>query len=95
MLAATVELARLPGGDAVAALAALEEHEERVGHAAKMNVRFRLWELTQDQTHLLEAYRLLAFLRDHAPEDDRVSMIENVPLHHDIMKAWQEHGEKA
>ncbi len=32
--------------------------------------------------------------RRHAPEDCRDSMIENVLLHRDIMKAWEEHGEK-
>jgi hypothetical protein len=31
-------------------------------------------------------------MRAHAPEDCRDSMIENVPLHRDIMKAWEEHG---
>ena len=42
ILGATVELARLPGGDTNAALAAFVEREERVGHAAKMEARFRL-----------------------------------------------------
>ena len=42
--------------------------------------------------HLEEGHRLLRFMRDHAPEDCRDSMIENVPLHRDIMKAWEEHG---
>ena len=87
-LCATVERARLPGGDIDAAVAALEEDEESVRHDAKMNARFRLWELTHDRTHLEEAHRLLTSMRDHAPEEDRVTMIENVPLHRDIMKAW-------
>ena len=91
ILAATVERARLPGGDADAALAALAEHEERVGHADKMDARLRLWELTQDQAHLNEAHRLLVFMRDHAPEEDRDAMIKNVPLHRDILLAWQQH----
>ena len=89
ILAATVECARLPGGDIEAALAALAEHEERVEHGVRMNARYCLWELTQDQAHLAEAHRLLAFMRDHAPEQDRDSMIENVPLHRNIMKAWE------
>ena len=94
ILAATVERARLPDGDVEAALTAITEHEERAGHDRRMNARFRLWELTHDQAHLTEAHRLLEHLRDHAPEEDRDSMIENVPLHRDIMKAWEEHGEK-
>ena len=92
ILAATVERARLPAGDVDAALAALAEHEERVPHAGRMNARFRLWELTQDQTHLAEAHRLLDHMRANAPEEDRDSIIENVPLHRDIVKAWEEHG---
>ena len=67
----------------------------------------RLWELTNDKTHLAEAKRLLDFAVEHSPEEYRSSMIEKVPLHRDIMlaaqklasaseggKAWQEHGEK-
>jgi len=89
-LSATVEQARLPDGDVEAALAALAEHEEHVGLGARMEARFRLWELTQDEAHLEEAHRLLSFMGDHAPEGCRDSMIANVPLHRDIMKAWEE-----
>ena len=85
---------RTPVGGREAALAAIAEHEERAQHGVKMQARFRLWGVTQDKTHLAEAHRLLAFMRGHAPEDCRDSMIENVPLHRDIMKAWEEHGEK-
>jgi len=92
ILCATVEQARLPHGDVDAALAALAEHEEHVGHSARMEARFHLWELTQDVAHLEEAHRLLSFLGDHAPEDCRDSMIENVPLHRGIMQAWKEQG---
>ncbi|MHC4551069.1 MAG: serine/threonine-protein kinase [Planctomycetota bacterium] len=92
ILSATVYRARLPGGDTDAALAALEEHEERAEHDTKMEARFRLWELTKDKAHLEEAHRLLCYARDHAPEDCRDSMIENVPLHRDIMRAWEERG---
>ncbi|MHC4956170.1 MAG: protein kinase domain-containing protein, partial [Planctomycetota bacterium] len=87
ILAATIEQARLPGGDVDAALAALEQHEERAGHTGKIDARFRLWEVTQDREHLDEAHRLLTFMREQAPEDCRDSMIENVPLHRDIMEA--------
>ncbi|MHC4491830.1 MAG: serine/threonine-protein kinase [Planctomycetota bacterium] len=92
ILAATVEQTRLPGQDVDTALAALEEHEERADHGTKMKARFRLWELTKDKTHLAEAKRLLDFAVEHAPEEYRDSMIENVPLYRDIMKAWEEHG---
>ena len=35
------------------------------------------------------------YARDHSPEEYRDTMLQNVPLHRDIMKAWEEHGEKA
>ena len=94
ILTATVERARLPDGDVAAALAALAAHEERAGHAEKMDARFRLWELTKDKAHLAEAHRLLMYAREHAPAEYRESMLQNVPLHRDIVAAWEEHGEK-
>jgi len=57
-----------------------------------MEARFLLWRATDDPAHLAEAHRLLRHLRDHAPEEYRETMIENVPLHRDIMAAWEEHG---
>jgi len=52
----------------------------------------RLWELTSDKTHLAEAKRLLDFAVENSPEEYGTSVLENVPLHRDIMKAWEEHG---
>ncbi|MHC4164902.1 MAG: tetratricopeptide repeat protein [Planctomycetota bacterium] len=92
ILVATVYRARLPGGNIEAAQAALEEHEERAEHGTKMDACFRLWELTKYEAHLAEAKRLLDFAVEHSPEDCRTSMIENVPLHRDIMEAWEAHG---
>jgi predicted ATPase len=91
ILSATLVRMRLPGADVDAALAALAEHEEHSNYPTRMQARYRLWELTRDQSHLEEAHRLLVHLREHAPAEDRDSMIENVPLHRDIMRAWEEH----
>ncbi len=33
-------------------------------------------------------------VREHAPEEYRDSMLQDVPLNRDIMKAWEAHGEK-
>ena len=73
-------------------MSALAEHEARTEFPDRLSARFRLWELTGDRKHLDEAHRLLGFMRDHAPEEDRDSMIENVPLHRDIMAAWNSHS---
>ena len=52
-----------------------------------MNARFRLWQLTGNAVHLEEARRLLDFLVEHAPEEDRESMVKNVPLYREI-RLW-------
>ena len=92
ILTATIARAGLPGGDVDGAVAVLADHEAGLEHGVKMKARYRLWELTGDRAHLDEAHRLLAFMRDHAPDEDRDSMIENVPLHSDIMSAWAQHA---
>jgi tetratricopeptide (TPR) repeat protein/predicted Ser/Thr protein kinase len=89
ILAATVERARRTATGVEVALEALAEHEECVSYSERMYARFRLWELTRDPVHLAEAHRLLEHARAHAPDDDRDSMIRNVPLYRDITRAWE------
>ena len=88
-LLALAELACLPDGDPAEALKALAADEARVGATDMTRCRFLLWQATGDRSHLEEAHRLLTFMLDHAPEEFRESMIENVPLHRDIMQAWE------
>jgi tetratricopeptide (TPR) repeat protein len=92
IVTAALARARLPDGDRDAALSAYEEHRDDLPASAERS--YRLWRLTRDAAHLAEAKRQLDFEVEHAPEDCRETMIENVPLHRDIMKAWEEHGEK-
>ena len=84
--------ARLHDGDADAARVAFEEFDQRLEVQARMEARFLLWRATSDPTDLAEAHRLLQHLRDHAPEEYRDTMVENVPPHRDIAAAWAEHG---
>jgi tetratricopeptide (TPR) repeat protein/predicted Ser/Thr protein kinase len=74
------------------AVAQMDEHEDRVSVQTNMEARFALWHATSDPNHLAEAHEKLMFLLDHAPEEYRDSMLENVPLHRDIAAAWKEHG---
>jgi len=67
---------------------------ETVAPDVEMEARFLLWEATRDETHLSEAHRLHRQLRDATPDDYRESLL-SLPLHEDIMKAWEEHGETA
>ena len=73
------------------ALAALREHEPVLGRSERLETRFVLWQATGDAVHLEEARRLLQAAQDLAPEEHRESMIENVPLNRDILRAWEEH----
>jgi len=92
LLLATIHAARLPGGDVAASRATLAEFEKRSFHWVRLDAHFRLWELTGDRAHLGEAKRLLDFAVEHAPEEHRASMLEHVPLHREIARAWDEHG---
>ncbi len=92
LVLATCQRALLPDGDAAAATDALAAHEGRLGHGDRMQARFLLWRATSDPAQLAEAHRLLEFARDHAPEEYRETILENVPLHRDIVAAWEEHG---
>ncbi len=87
VVSAVTERARLPGGSIEAAEAALKEHKGHVDHEIEMESRFRLWELTSDEGHRDEAHRLLDFLREHAPKQDRETMVRDVPLHRAIVAA--------
>ncbi len=89
---ARAHLAALAGGDASAALAALEDHEDGRGMPDAMQARFLLFQATGDPAHLAEAHRRLMFLRDHTGDEYQTSILENVPLHRDIVAAFAEHG---
>jgi len=91
-LRAKCEAALLPGGDPEEAAAMIREVGSQLmaGHGiASLHLIFLA---TGDPGHLKEAHRLLCDLRDHAPEEYRETMIENVPLRRDIMTAWKEHA---
>jgi hypothetical protein len=92
---ALARLALVGSGDVQAALKAFSAHESRLGLAERAEARFLLWKASADPTCLSEAHRLLCYLRDHAPEEYRETMIENVPLHRDIMAAWEEHQDES
>jgi tetratricopeptide (TPR) repeat protein len=80
------------GGNPAAALKVLEGEDSSLGCESRMELCFLLWRATEDTTHLCEAYRLLRKLCANATEEYRETMIQNVPLHRDIMAAWEEHG---
>ncbi|MHC4550009.1 MAG: serine/threonine-protein kinase [Planctomycetota bacterium] len=92
LVLSTAYLAALSGGDVRRAVDCFAAYENRLVHHDKMEARYVLWKVTGDVEHLRAAHGLLLFGRDHAPEEHRDSMIENVPLHRDIMRAWEEHG---
>ena len=70
----------------------MKECEVELDPLSRTDIRFLAWKATCDAAHLEEANRLLCDLRDHAPEEYRETMIENVPLHRDILAAGKEAG---
>lgn len=87
LVAASIEWALLRPEGVQAALDAYAEKEPRLSHLERTHARFRLFRLTGDAAQLKEARRLLAELRDGAPEGDRARMVELVPLYRDILAA--------
>jgi hypothetical protein len=85
-----LHLALLPGGDAPGAVERFIARERNLGVAARLESRFLLWQATGERSHLDEAVRLLRHLRDHAPEQDRDTMVARVPLYRDIVAAGAE-----
>ena len=89
---ASAYLALSPDQDVAEARSTFEKREPLLGIPAKMEARHALWKAGSDPADLREAHELLDFLCEHAPEDCRDSMIQNVPLHREIAEAWKEHG---
>jgi tetratricopeptide (TPR) repeat protein len=82
--------ARLPGGDAEAARAALESQGPDARYIERMEARHVLWQVTGERAHLDEAHRLLMGMRENTPPEYRETMMQNVPLHRDIVEAHDE-----
>ena len=82
-------LALLTGGsdEGKDAVDALTRHRSGLSHAKKMEACFVLWRALGDQGHLENAAQLLADLRHRAPKTSRDAMVENVPLHREIVAA--------
>jgi len=89
---ARCELALLPGGDAEDALRAFAASDERLSAEERREARWLLFRATGDRAHLEEAKRLLDSAVALVPEDIRRSMLENLRVNREILKAWKEHG---
>jgi tetratricopeptide (TPR) repeat protein len=86
----SAQLAALPGGEPKAAAEALVEHEDRLGHAERLECRWLLHRATKERRHLEEAHRLLLDLRDATPKAHRDSLFTGVALRRDVLAAWKE-----
>ena len=85
----TALLALLAKGDVTEAIALLDEMGARLPYATVMEARFLLWKATGERAHLDEAHERLLFLRDHAPEAYRETILTVLPLHREIVAAWE------
>ena len=73
--------------DVAAARELLRMSEERLPADVRMEARFLLWRADGNGEDLAESRRLLAHLVDHAPEEYRARMVENVLQHREILAA--------
>ncbi len=76
-VAAMLVLAKLPGGEIDAAVAAYHEFEPRIAAATKAEQLIHLWELTRDDDVLLSGRRLVHTLLVNAPEEYRAGFHEH------------------
>ena len=83
---------RLGKGDADAALAALQERGHRSEFVDRVEAYFCLHVAAGARAHLEEAKRLLDYLVEHACDEHRDSILENVSLHREIQGAWAKQG---
>jgi hypothetical protein len=90
---AAASLAQMSGADTSHAEAVFEAHRTHVGAFELLPVCWALWQATWKLQYLDTAHAQLQSLRDHAPPECRDAMIENVPLHRDIVEAWNAQGE--
>ena len=75
---------------AAEALATLREHEPYLKHVTRLSVHYMLWRASGARDLLQAAHRYLESTCANAPEEDWVSMLENVPLYRDIVRAWND-----
>jgi tetratricopeptide (TPR) repeat protein len=73
-------LARIGLGDSTTAVERLTEHSARMEVDLRLQARYLLWRLTEEETFLTGARSDLDHLTAHAPDRCRESMVENVPL---------------
>ncbi|MHC4339250.1 MAG: protein kinase domain-containing protein [Planctomycetota bacterium] len=92
ILAAATAQTKLPGGDAAFLRQFLAEYGSRVPKTSLLEVYFLLWDAQRSPMELAEAHHILRLLRDHAPEDCRETMFQNVELHRRIAEAWRQQG---
>jgi serine/threonine protein kinase/tetratricopeptide (TPR) repeat protein len=84
--------ARLPGIDLAALESQLRDLADRPYAMALMEAHHHFWRATGSDEYLAKAHGTLCEFVDHAPEEYRETMITNVPLHRDIMAAWNARG---
>ncbi|MHC4162141.1 MAG: serine/threonine-protein kinase [Planctomycetota bacterium] len=84
---AQVYLALTPHGDLTTAAETFAKQEMRIPHLARLRACFALWQASEKRPYLHEAERLLLELRDGAPPAWRKAVLEQVPLHAQILAA--------
>ncbi|MHC5009380.1 MAG: tetratricopeptide repeat protein, partial [Planctomycetota bacterium] len=79
--------ALLPAGDAMTARRLLEAQVDHIDRETAIEGYYLLWKATGDPALLETAKRLFDEVVAHACEDDRPSIVANIPLHAEIRRA--------
>jgi len=80
-------LASVSPSEAPRARSRFERHGKGLEPQIRMAVNYALYRADGNEASLLEARRILDDLVRHAPEEQRGSMLEDVPLHAEILEA--------
>jgi tetratricopeptide (TPR) repeat protein len=87
LVLATLRRAAATRSEVEGALDLFASCEARLHYVDRMEAHFLLWQATGDRTYLDQAARLLEEFRARAPVLYQTSMLEQVPLYHDIRAA--------
>ncbi len=88
LVVASAQRARVPRADATDAIALRTEHDARLRLRERIETDYALFSATHDQEHLERAHKGVMLAQERAPERNRESLVEAIPMHRAIVEAW-------
>ena len=94
-LRARGHLALLTGRGAVAVVEGAAARGTELNWYARLELAWLLWRATGEETHLVEARRLLDHLREHAPSEHRDAMVDRIGVYREVRDAEPRAGDRS